>query len=267
MSVSLDPTGQKAVIGGILDDRHSSIHVVDLVSGKVQNTFTTESFPSIGEVQWTSDGKSISFDGLSNQDWTVNTYIWKLGLSSGPQLLAPGIIATWSLDGSQLATVTPGNSISITDRSTGNSKVIIAFDKASKKTIVALDWSPDGNWLVLITLGENRGYVSHQLYRIQANGENLQLLFDDPPQGPILGDARWIDDGKWMAVLMGTSGDLGIKFVSADGKFVVEPLKGLKDIAIMDISDDASRAVVAVGRKLYSLNILEAIAPLSIQEV
>jgi dipeptidyl aminopeptidase/acylaminoacyl peptidase len=117
---------------------------------------------------------------------------------------------------------------------------------------------------VFVLAAPENSYLVSRLYLIDVNGDNLTRLSGDLQfvSGP-----EWIQEGEWIAFLMGSGLDRQINFIRADGKCLISPLEGLNNLFSVDFASDGKNAVATSGTSLYRLDIQSALAPRSFTEV
>jgi Tol biopolymer transport system component len=261
----INSTGTEVVFVGKEKETESNLYAVNLDSSLVTPLLPKGSFYLLGHPRWSPDGKAISFSGDSYQDRKGG--IWALWLGNNPIYITEGQDAVWSPDGSRLAVISSiasGQEIRITTIKAGQSKTIYHVDSESGRILSDLNWSPDGKTIVFVMAAPENSYLVSRLYLIDVNGDNLTRLSGDLQfvSGP-----KWIQEGEWIAFLMGSGLDRQINFVRADGKCLISPLEGSNNLFSVDFASDGKNAVATSGTSLYRLDIQSALAPRAITEV
>jgi Tol biopolymer transport system component len=260
-----DPTGSKVAFYGVLGDRIGNLFIVNLTNEEIEEILPRGEFYSVSGLRWSQDGKEIIFVGIKSSQPEPKVYKMKLG--SSPEYVPTDLIATnLSPDGNSLAVVDDDNkNIKIVNTENKTSKIIPVGAEGSRQNVGQIVWSPDSQHLAFVVEDEDDGYEANSLRRVDVDGQNSQVLVDDP-QGQTVSDPEWVLGGEWISFLLGFGANKRLNFVREDGKCIVEILKDYDGISSIDIAEDVSDAVVEFNGDLYLLDIEEALAPLTLEE-
>jgi Tol biopolymer transport system component/tRNA A-37 threonylcarbamoyl transferase component Bud32 len=170
------PEGQKAIVH-------------DLASGRTLEVFRGNLLLC---VEWAPDDANL----LVNLGGRL-AIVSRLGGTS--RMVPGGIQASWSPDGSQIVSVYTGEKeLYFTDSTTGATRTIAL--KGNFAFMKQVDWSPVGDWLLFVTLGEdNRA----SLWIAKPDGSAQQKLLEEKAQSLEGFSARWGPHGDVIYYLKG----------------------------------------------------------------
>lgn len=116
-------------------------------------------------------------------------------------------------------------------------------------------WSPDGSQIIFHG-GDFRTYTNYDLYVIDADGNNLQILpisVDRPYSHESMG--AWSPDGEWIAYHSNQRGEWDIYLTDANGENERLLIMHMGDSARLRWSPDGSRVAFTMGPSEYDLQI------------
>jgi TolB protein len=191
------------------DDGYSKLYVVSLNEGTVQLSGRTGYH---SDPVWSPDSKNIAFVVSIELDSTI--YVVNVN-NHEQQILVEGGLhqhPVWSPDGKQIA-------FSVRNKDDMNIHVVNA--DSSNEHILADDnglnivpeWSPDGSRLSFISIGDNNEW---QIYLIDADGTNLQLLVD--VDATSINSPVWSPDSNRIAFIADTPTGNDIWITNVDGR-------------------------------------------------
>lgn len=207
-------------------------------------------------LQWLPDGNKLMFKILPNDRRSPNTYmISRFGGNVEPLGFYSDL--SWSPDGIQFGWIMQNSTaITITNHETG--AVIPLPLNIKYKWLLDLEWSPSGNYFLLLTREGN----TNSLSVISIDGRIQNLIYSDEAQ---LVSPRWSPDGKNIYFVRKPSGttELWKLSVTKNTGKVEKPatllLSGY-DFSYYSISDDGKRLLfqqMMNYSNLYSLALNE----------
>ena len=201
-SVSWSPDYQRiAFVGGVTQSSHSTAIYVSKPDGSDLKKYG-ESNLRKANLSWAPDGKFLVFS-YDNRIESANLAI--LNLTSGEMYLITNTPRyeshpAWSPDGKKIAYLYPrqgglSQELWIMNADGSNPKPVTDFPIAS----TGIDWSPDGNWLAIISDGINHFHNCGDVYIIRPDGSELTRLTD---LSGCATDVTWSPDGKHLALVI-----------------------------------------------------------------
>jgi hypothetical protein len=152
-------------------------------------------------------GKNGKLASFSNGPFTINPD----GTDRTPLPLFTGWAPTWSPDGTKIASEDGQGGVQVSNADGSGAQNV--YDTGG--VIEAIDWSPDGEKLVVWDHTISTGGDSASLVIVDADGAGAQFLID--PGGVIANGLSWSPLGDRIAFQGFFGGDLGIYTVQPDG--------------------------------------------------
>ncbi len=168
----ISPDGKTIAYLSVTSEGKQALYVKDIAGGKAVQVYEGR---LIERIRWSPDGSSLAFytkeDTLPNYSLFI---IPRLGGTSR-RLRIPGYFS-WSPDGESIATCSPvSRRLIFIDIATGDtSSVPILGDYT---WIRDADWSPEGNFLLCLTLLEDRH--QYTLWAVRRDGKGQRKIFQD----------------------------------------------------------------------------------------
>lgn len=198
------------------------IAIVDLAGTAVQTVPTAGRLP-IGVPDWSPDGSAVVFAATEPATPTMDVYVQRIDGTGGKltddldRKLAPA----WSPDGSSIAFGRGGGGATAPARSL--STVDLAGQERSLTGpigITALDWSPDGRW-ILVTIEDDSMGGRLAIVDVASGGLDVVATLQDLPER-----ARWSPDGSRIAVLVTNAGGEHMWLVGPSDGSDLQPIAG-----------------------------------------
>lgn len=144
------------------------------------------------------------------------------------------VLPQWSPDGSKVLFAVPGvwNLYIINADGSGLTQLT---DFSSNNG----DWSPDGTQVVFQSDHQNEPKDTPDIYRIDADGENLVELLDNPAVPDF--NPRWAAGSNQIMFISGLTGNLEVFLMNADGSDMKQVTTGGSPIISASISPNGER--------------------------
>jgi WD40-like Beta Propeller Repeat len=115
------------------------------------------------------------------------------------------------------------SAIFVRDLSSGVERQVTAWSSRATN----LDWSPDGEWLAFVPIVWKAGVENRDVWRVRADGTNLQRLTNFGPTTARLFRPLYSPDGRWI-LFHQYEGDQGrLRAVPSEGGPVIDVLAGI----------------------------------------
>jgi len=163
----------------------------------------------------------------------------------------PSILAAWSPDHATIVFAEPDTWNLHTIHADGSGMVRLTDFRSNNP-----DWSPDGSKLVFQSDHQNEPQDTPDLYTIDAGGENLVEILDEP--GTIDYQPRWSPDGSSILFLSNRTGNMELFTMDPDGSNIFQVTDGANPVTGAAWSPDSQRIVFVYGSstasELYLIN-------------
>lgn len=151
------------------------------------------------------------------------------------------VLPSWSPDGKAIAFSVAGVWNIYTVQADGSDLTQVTDFRSNN-----VDWSPDGSRLVFQSDHQNEPENTPDIYLIDANGENLEEILDEPPMvdyGP-----RWSPNGDLIMFVSFRSGQGELYVMKPDGSNIIQLTQS--DAPVIDgaWSPDGSRIAYTSGQ-------------------
>ena len=187
-------------------DSAQRLVVQDLAGGQPLDVYTGR---YVRAVTWSPDGSELAFGAGTSPSSFASALMIVPRLGGTPRrLIAPSTYTAWSPDGRQIASAEGVNSISLTDKATGQTTPIRL--QGSFAFFRGLDWDRSGRRIAFATATGGEGST---LWVIGIDGTGQRQVLEE--QSTIT-SPRWSADGDTIYFLKGTQGGLELWKVAVD---------------------------------------------------